>query len=192
MYKLHIHYFTAICGPPSPPLNGYIYSYSNKSLRVIVVCHEGYASYEERLHIADCHPNGTWQPNPSDLCDSEDESQTNPGKSIIIIVFDMTAWAPSLLVLPEIKHITNCNCNVFTTIIISSVSSSFFFFVVGLICGLITSLSLRLIWKKTKPQPHSESSPDYEVVPPINLPSSQKTHREVNLQLNEAYGPLWI
>ena len=93
---MHIHYFAAICGPPSPPLNGYIHSYSNKSLRVIVVCHEGCARSEERLHIADCHLNGTWQPNPTDLCviDSDNKSQSSPGESIIFIKFDKTAWTP--------------------------------------------------------------------------------------------------
>ena len=79
--------FTAICGPPTPPLNGYIHSYSNKSQWVIVVCHEGSSvNSEERLqlHIAECHLNGTWQPNPSGVCDSNasDETPLNPGKSV--------------------------------------------------------------------------------------------------------------
>ena len=83
-----IYYYAAICGPPSPPLNGHIYSYSNKSLRVIVVCHGDGNSVnsEERLYISDCHLNGTWQPNPSDFCGRhgfDNASQSSPGKSVV-------------------------------------------------------------------------------------------------------------
>ena len=58
-----------------------------KSLRVIVVCHEGNSVKSEgrlQLHIAECHLNGTWQPNPSDLCDliASDETPSSPGKSV--------------------------------------------------------------------------------------------------------------
>ena len=59
--------------------------YSNKSQWVIIVYHEGNSvNPEERLqlHIAECHLNGTWQPNPSDLCDSKDEGPSSPGKSV--------------------------------------------------------------------------------------------------------------
>jgi hypothetical protein len=80
-----------------------------------------------------------------------------------------------------------------TTIIISSVSSSVFFFAVGIICGQITWL----IKKKIKPKPLSRdsigNSPVYEVVPPIDSPttaknySNQQAPKEVNVQMNEAY-----
>jgi hypothetical protein len=84
---------------------------------------------------------------------------------------------------------------VFTAIIISSVSSSIFFFIVGIICGQITGL----IKKKTKSkQPRLSrdsigNSPVYEVVPPIDSPttaknySNQQAPKEVNVQMNEAY-----
>ena len=44
---------------------------------MIVICHEN-----DKEEIAKCHLNGTWQPNPSDinLCDSNKESQSHPGK----------------------------------------------------------------------------------------------------------------
>ena len=66
---------TAICGQSLSPWNGYIYPYSNSSLRVIVVCHES-----DMANIANCHLNGTWQPNSSDFCDSDNETQSHPGK----------------------------------------------------------------------------------------------------------------
>ena len=62
----------AICVPPSSPRNGYIYPYPNNSSRVIVVCH---GSNMERLHISNCHPNGTWQPNPGNVCDTDETIQ---------------------------------------------------------------------------------------------------------------------
>ena len=83
LIKLHYIYtlytFTAICGQPPLPNNGYIYPYSNRSLIIIVVC-------RERAHIVNCHLNRTWQPNPTGLCDSDDESQSSPGNTSIFIL----------------------------------------------------------------------------------------------------------
>ena len=57
------------------------------------MCREGYANSEERLIlcIADCHLNGTWQPNPTDLCDinSDNKSQSSPGETVNF-KFDIT------------------------------------------------------------------------------------------------------
>jgi hypothetical protein len=90
---------------------------------------------------------------------------------------------------PDIAHTSTTNSNVFTTtLIISSVSGSILFFIIGIICGQITWLIKKI---KSKPLKSGRNSPVYEVVQPI--PSSEKnqqTPKEVNVQLNEAYGPL--
>ena len=91
----------------------------------------------------------------------------------------------------EIRH--TINCNTLTTALLSSVLSSIVFLVFGLLCGQITRL-FSYKKKKTNLKPHAlgplddRHSPVYEVVPPI--PNKQKAPREVNLHLNEAYGPV--
>ena len=91
-------------------------------------------------------------------------------------------------VTPDIKHTTNSN--VFTTTLISSISSSTFFFVVGIICGLIILWLIKKI--KSKPLKSDRNSPVYEVVQPLpsTAAENQQTPKEVDIQLNEAYGPL--
>ena len=91
-------------------------------------------------------------------------------------------------VIPDIKHTTNSN--VFTTTLISSILSATFFFIVGIICELI------ILWliKKTKSKSlkSDRNSPVYEVVQPLpgTAAENQQTPKEVDIQLNEAYGPL--
>ena len=87
----------------------------------------------------------------------------------------------------DIKCTTNSN--VFTTTLISSVSSSTFFFIVGIICGQITWLIMKT---KSKPLKSDRNSPVYEVVQPLpsTAAENQQTPKEVDIQLNEAYGPL--
>ena len=73
------------------------------------------------------------------------------------------------------------------TVIIITISSVLSSIIFGIICGQITRL---FRWKKTKQSLNSENSPDYEVVPISvrGIANSRKTHKEVNLQQNEAYG----
>ena len=75
---------TAICGPPSSPPNGYVYPYSDMNIRVIIVCREWNPQTQEelQLHIVDCYSNGTWQPNPSNVCSSNDTAQSESLSSI--------------------------------------------------------------------------------------------------------------
>ena len=87
-------------------------------------------------------------------------------------------------VTPDINQTT------FTTALISSISSATFFFIVGIICGLIISWLIKKT--KSKPVKSDRNSPVYEVVQPLpsTAAENQQTPKEVDIQLNEAYGPL--
>ena len=102
-------------------------------------------------------------------------------------------YAPTFInifVIPDIKYTTNSKVFTLSTTLILSVSSSTFFFIVGIICGLI------ILWliKKTKSKSlkSDRNSPVYEVVQhlPSTAAENQQTPKEVDIQLNEAYGPL--
>ena len=110
-----------MCVPPSSPRNGYIYPYPNISSRVIIICT---GSDMEELHISSFHPNGTWQPNPGSVCDTDEiirgiNFYTRSCISVNTPLFHMSDTKPTLSVST-------------TAIIISSFSSSFVLFIIGL------------------------------------------------------------
>lgn len=73
-------YYTALpnCGPPSPPVNGYIVPYTStlEGVEVTFACqntcqtHDGLQSPVKAVHLAVCNSHGNWEPNPADFCSS--------------------------------------------------------------------------------------------------------------------------
>ena len=69
--------FTANCGHPKPPFDGYVLPYTStvEGARVIFACqnitHEqalDSSQYDEPEYSALCSSNGKWEPNPIELC----------------------------------------------------------------------------------------------------------------------------
>ena len=72
--------FTANCGHPNPPLDGYIIPYAStvEGARVIFACRNSSQALNspqyEPEYSALCNSNGKWNPNPYELCHSKGNS----------------------------------------------------------------------------------------------------------------------
>ena len=62
--------FAANCGPPSPPMNGYInpYTSTREGSQVDVTCFSESQQKENYIVLLICSHDGSWQPNPTDIC----------------------------------------------------------------------------------------------------------------------------
>jgi hypothetical protein len=60
-------YFTASCGPPSPPPNGFIFPYSSTVDGAVVnfTCQKSASFLDE---AAVCSKQGKWDPDPAEFC----------------------------------------------------------------------------------------------------------------------------
>ena len=70
-HSFHIILFTANCGHPKPPFDGYVLPYTStvEGARVIFACQNiTHKQALEPKYSAQCSSTGKWEPNSTELC----------------------------------------------------------------------------------------------------------------------------